>query len=179
VYFGVELAFFDGGPMQVTFTRPDGTVALDAERPTALPGSRATWAWWHERVDLDRLGTWRLRISSAGETLVDAPFEVVGSSSAVRNRRPSPISIDLTTPGGIPQCIVRTSLVTEDPDYAIVRYRYRWRVAGKTVRRITSAALSDVLRRTLPKPGKSLSCQVIPSDGKLNGRKASATIRFG
>jgi hypothetical protein len=69
--------------------------------------------------------------------------------------------------------------VTEDPDYAIVRYRYRWRVAGKAVRTIRSAALSDVLRRTLPKPGKTLSCKVTPSDGKLKGRAASAAVRLG
>ena len=38
VYFRTELAFFDGGPMHVTVTRPDGSVALAALRVDAAPG---------------------------------------------------------------------------------------------------------------------------------------------
>ena len=179
LYFRVELAFFDGGPMHLTILRPDGSAALDAERPTPLQGYRATWASWHERLDLDQNGRWRLRLQTGNTTLVDAPFEVVSRRAAVRNRPPNPVSVELQTPTAVPQCVVHTSLVTEDPDYAIIRYRYRWRVGGKTVRRIRSSALSDVLRRNLPKPGKTLSCKVTPSDGKLRGRAASAAVRLG
>jgi hypothetical protein len=46
------------------------------------------------------------------------------------------------------QCRVGTSLVTEDPDLDIVRYRYRWIVDGKLVRVVRSAGLSDVLKGT-------------------------------
>jgi hypothetical protein len=74
------------------------------------------------------------------------------------------------------QCFVLTSPVTEDPDYAIMRYRYRWRVNGKLVRRVTSAALSDVLRRGFGRPGRRVSCTVTPSDGKLLGPTASARV---
>jgi peptidase M23-like protein len=77
VYFRIELAFFDGGPMRVTFVRPDGSVALDAERETRLQGYRATWTTRHERLDLDRAGTWHLRLAADGVTLVDGPFRVV------------------------------------------------------------------------------------------------------
>jgi hypothetical protein len=51
------------------------------------------------------------------------------------------------------QCRVGTSLVTEDPDLDIVRYRYRWIVDGKLVRVVRSAGLSDVLRKGLAGAG--------------------------
>lgn len=176
VYFRAELGFFDGGPMRVTFTRPDGSVALDAERETRLQGYRATWASWHERLDLDRTGRWRLRLFSAGRALVDAPFTV----GARANRPPNALAVTLDpaqpTRNDVVQCIVRTSLVTEDPDYAIVRYRYRWRVAGRRVRTVTSAGLSDVLRHRLARAGQRVSCTVTPSDGKLLGPTASARV---
>ena len=78
VYFRAELGFFDGGPLQVTFTRPDGSVALDALRDLPLQGYRATWVTRRERLNLDRTGTWRLRLASNGRQLVDAPFRVGG-----------------------------------------------------------------------------------------------------
>ena len=177
VYFRAELAFFDGGPLQVTFTRPDGSVALDALRDLPLQGYRATWVTRRERLNLDRTGTWRLRLASNGRQLFDAPFRVAATA---RNRRPNPVtlSLDPTAPtrDDVIQCLVHTSLVTKDPDYAIVRYRYRWRVAGKLVRKVTSAGLSDVLRHRLARSGQRVSCTVTPSDGKLRGPTASARV---
>ena len=174
VYFRVELAFFDGGTMHVTFLRPDGSTALDAERPTPLQGYGATWADFHERLNLGQTGGWRLRLATDGRTLVDAPFDVVAGSP--RNRPPNAVSVDVQA-GVVGQCTVRTSLITEDPDYDIVRYRYRWFVGKKRVRSITSAALSDVLRRDRLRPGAALRCEVTPSDGKLFAPAASASAR--
>jgi hypothetical protein len=176
VYFRTELAFFDGGPMRVTFLRPDQSVALDSVLPTTLQGSRATWADWHERLNLDQRGTWRLKLASDGRTLVDAPFTV----GPARNRPPNPIAVRLDpaepTRDDAIRCVVLTSLVTEDPDYAIVRYHYRWLVGGKVVRKVRSAALSDVLRHGLARPGQRVSCTVTPSDGKRPGPPASARV---
>jgi len=177
VYFRIELAFFDGGPMRVTFLRPDGSTALDGDRPTPLQGYRATWADFRERLNLDRTGRWRIRLAAGGKTLVDAPFDVVASAKAVRNRPPNTITARLVAPSP-PQCVLDTSLVTEDPDFQIVRYRYRWFVGGKRVRAVTSASLSDVLRRDRVRSGQTLTCKVTPSDGKLSGRTASAAVRL-
>jgi Peptidase family M23 len=182
VYFRAELAFFDGGPVRVTVLRPDGSVALDAERDTHLRGYLATWASWHERLELDQTGRWRLRLAAAGRRLVDAPFRVVASGPG-RNRAPHSVSVAIDpsapTPEEVLQCFVRASLVTEDPDYDIVRYRYRWRVGGRVVRRVTSAALSDVLRHRLAHRGQSVSCAVTPSDGKRAGPTAAARVSVG
>ena len=61
--------------------------------------------------------------------------------------------------------------MARDPDYDIVRYRYRWSAGGKTLRALTSAALSDQL--PLPAP-RAVRCEVTPSDGKLAARTVSA-----
>ena len=75
--------------------------------------------------------------------------------------------------GEVVVCRVSTSLVAEDPDYDIVRYRYRWTAGGRILRQVTSAALSDALRNDAARPGETLSCEVTPSDGKLRGPTAS------
>jgi len=177
VYFRAELGFFGGGPVRVTFTRPDGSVALDAVRDTTLQGYRATFATWHERLNLDRTGAWRLRLAAGGRPLLDAPFRVAATA---RNRRPSPVTLSLDpaapTRDDVIQCLVHSSPVTEDPDYAIVRYRYRLRVAGKLVRSVTSAGRADVLRHRLACAGRRVSCTVTPSDGKLLGPTATARV---
>jgi hypothetical protein len=111
--------------------------------------------------------------------LADAPFDVVATKGQVRNRPPAGVSVELSpatpSPGRVVQCLVRTSLVREDPDYDIVRYRYRWTVGGKLVRAVQSAALSDVLRRGAAKAGQQVRCTVTPNDGRRPGRTAGVT----
>jgi hypothetical protein len=74
---------------------------------------------------------------------------------------------------------VATSLVTEDPDYAIVRYRYRWTSGARVVRQVTSAALSDAIPNTAARAGETLTCTVTPSDGVLRGPSAQASAAVG
>jgi len=183
VYFRAEFGFFDGGGVRVRFIRPDSTVAIDEQPPVALQGVRATWADWHTHLNLDQLGRWRLQLAVGGRTLVDAPFGAVASASEARNRAPNRVSTSLLPDhparADVLQCVVHTSLVTEDPDYVIMRYRYRWFVAGKRVRSITSAALSDVLRHRLAKRGQTVRCEVTPSDGKQNAPMAAASTSVG
>ena len=118
-----------------------------------------------------------------GKTVADAPFQVVGRTRDVRNRPPNAIAVELVPPAPSPknvvQCRVRTSLVTEDPDYDIVRYRYRWTVGARLVRSVTSAALSDVLRQGAAVAGKSVRCSVAPGDGGLFGPTASVSATSG
>ena len=71
-------------------------------------------------------------------------------------------------------CSVDTSLVTEDPDYDIVSYRYEWKVKGKVVRAVTSAALSDLLPAGAARGNDKVSCRVTPNDGKKNGPPSTA-----
>jgi hypothetical protein len=93
--------------------------------------------------------------------------------SSRSNRRPNAVSLELDpaapTAADVVQCRIETSLVTEDPDYDIVRYRYRWRVGGRVVRTVTSAALSDVVRKEIAQAGQTIECAVTPGDGRLRG----------
>jgi hypothetical protein len=109
-------------PAAVTFTRPDGTVALDALRDAA-PGLPRTWVTLARAPESGSHRApgacgWQLERAA----LFDAPFSVAATA---RNRRPNPVtlSLDPTAPtrDDVIQCLVHTSLVTEDPDYAIVR----------------------------------------------------------
>ena len=66
------------------------------------------------------------------------------SSLAGQRRQPVPVD-DVPSP--------------EDPDYDIVRYRYQWTVDGRSVRTVTSAALSDVPRRGIAQAGDRLAAR--------------------
>jgi hypothetical protein len=126
------------------------------------------------RLDLDTPGRWRIVFALGGRAMVDVPLDVVATRAEVVNRAPNAISVDAVRyAGGASQCFVRTSLATEDPDFELVRYRYRWTVAGALVRDVVSAGLSDVLSRD---HGQAV-CLVTPSDGKLEGPEASAAAR--
>jgi hypothetical protein len=177
VYVRVELRNWRGGAGTINVTRPDGTVA--AKVAAAAPNFRYGWTKTRLRLDLVRLGRWTLRYSLDGTVLAEAPFDVVATARQVRNRPPGPVttSLEPAAPraGDVVVCRVSTSLVAEDPDYDIVRYRYRWTAGGRVLRQVTSAALSDALRNDAARPGETLSCDVTPSDWKLRGPTTSVT----
>jgi Peptidase family M23 len=182
VWFRVELGEWAGGAELVQLVRPDGSVALEDASPAGVfdgvgAGYHGQAAYdFHERVRFDALGTWRLRYSLDGKLLADAPLLVVAGAQQARNRAPNPVSVTLSVQGGA-RCVVSTSLVTRDPDYDLVRYRYRWSAGGKVLRALTSAALSDVLVRDAAKPGQTLRCDVTPTDGKRPAKTASAAAQ--
>jgi murein DD-endopeptidase MepM/ murein hydrolase activator NlpD len=168
---------------RVRFVRPDGTTALDRASPSPYAGR--SWGWTSEshRLGLGALGRWTLRYDVGGRTLVEAPFDVVANARRVRNRPPRPVAVELAPAAPradeVAVCRIATSLVAEDPDYDIVRYRYRWTVGDRVVREVTSAALSDAIPRATARPGEAIGCSVVPSDGRLRGPAASATATAG
>jgi hypothetical protein len=157
--------------VSVRFVRPDGSTALADDPGVGFTRFRQTWGTWRYVVDLDVVGRWRLLVAFDGRTLVDAPFDV--AAARVANRAPAPVTAAVTTTAaGVRVCTVTQDLVHEDPDYDIVRYRYVWRVGGRTVRAVTSAGLSDALARTVR---GAVSCTVTPSDGRLSAPPVTAT----
>ncbi len=81
-----------------------------------------------------------------------APFDVVASAPEIVNHAPLGVSVSLDPPNpveaDVPFCrVAPTVLYRRDPDYDVVRYRYRWIVNGSVVRDLQSAALSDALPR--------------------------------
>jgi hypothetical protein len=180
VRFRLELgAAFEATMIRVRILRPDGSPAADSTRPIgfALPHGSG-YGRFSYPVMLEPVGLWQLLVDIDGAQLVDAPFDVVASPSHVVNRRPNAVSASITTSpsaGDIVRCEVASSLVTEDPDYQIIRYRYRWTIDGTVVRTVRSAALSDMIRRGLTRSGQQVACAVTPSDGHLNGPTATAS----
>jgi hypothetical protein len=176
VWLRLELGEYAGGAERVQLVRPDGSLAVDDTAPAKTvdgigQGHGQAAFDVRERVQFGVTGTWRLRYLVDGQTLADAPLRVVARAAQVRNRAPNPVTVSASIANGIAQCIVATSLVTRDPDYDVVRYRYRWRAGSKVLRTVTSAGLSDVL----PMPaGGVVRCDVTPSDGKLAAPVASA-----
>jgi peptidase M23-like protein len=184
-YARVELAAAfapDSGNLALFVYGPSGTMVGGVNTAVRTAHGRGYW-WFPLQVRLARVGRWRLFVSFHEKVLADTRFDVVATKAEVRNRAPRPVSVELSpsvpSPGRVVQCLVRTSLVTQDPDYDIVRYRYRWTVGGKLVRAIQSAALSDVLRKGASKEGQQVRCTVTPSDGRRFGPAAavSATSR--
>jgi hypothetical protein len=152
---------------------PRGKVAAEVEGAFGNPFLRLALGLFHFDADLDTPGTWRLRLEINGETAVEAPFLVVSTSRQVKNRAPKKVTARLSpkspVEGQVLTCEIQTSLVFEDPDYDIVSYRYEWKVNGRVVRRVTSAALTDILPAGTAKGKDRVSCKVVPSDGRKNG----------
>jgi hypothetical protein len=124
-------------------------------------------------LNLDLPGTWRFQAEIDGSPVIDAPFKVVATARQVANRPPGKVTARLSpqhpVEGQALTCTVQTSLVTEDPDYDVVSYRYEWKVNGRAVRTVTSAALTDLLAAGKAHPRDRVSCRVVPSDGKKAG----------
>jgi hypothetical protein len=163
------------GPGRLAIRRPDGSVAYAGTMSAS--GSRVGWAKRRLRLDLAQLGRWTLSYELGGKILAEAPYDVVATARRVVNRPPNAIAATLDPPapraGEVVFCRVQTSLVTEDPDFDLVRYRYSWRSGGRLVREVTSAALSDAIRSNAARPGETLSCDVTPFDGRRRGPTAS------
>jgi hypothetical protein len=162
----------DGEALHIRFLRPNGSVA--SQRAASLPAYHGNgYVALAFRLELAKLGRWRIVVAVEGRVLADAPLRVVRSASRVQNRPPRAVSIALhpASPSStdVIQCRLTTSLATEDPDFDIVRYRYRWTVGGRTARTVASAALSDVMRVGIARPGERVTCSVTPSDGKASG----------
>ena len=181
VFVRVEVRNWYGGSPSLTVTRPDGSVAGTASMPA--PNFRYGWTKKPLRLDLSQLGRWTVTFARDGVVLAEAPFDVVASAAQVRNRPPAAVTVALEPAapraGDVVVCRVSTSLVTDDPDYDIVRYAYRWTSGARVVRQVTTAALSDAVPSTAARTGEALACTVTPTDGKLRGPAAAASATVG
>jgi hypothetical protein len=173
VYVRYELGEYAGGAERVQVVRPDGSLAVDDAEParTVDPAGGPPSFAVHERVRFDVVGAWRLRYVLDGKTLADTPLRVVAKRTQIRNRPPFGVTATVTTTQGIAECVVSARIDARDPDYDVVRYRYRWTVGGEVARTVTSAMLSDYV--AVP-AGQVAHCAVTPSDGKLAAATASS-----
>jgi hypothetical protein len=181
IYMRIEFGLLAAGAkLRVRVLGPDGSTAADRMSGASFGVHNGLGSTtFANRLSLRPVGRWRLVVDVDGRTVADAPFLVVLRPGLVRNGPPNPVAATLVpatpSPTDVVQCRVATSLVAEDPDYDIVRYRYRWSVGGKLVRAVTSAALSDVLRQGVAGAGKDVRCAVTPGDGRVWGATVNAT----
>ena len=168
---------------RIIYRRPDGVIALDyAGAFNNSSAYRKATFYWNFLVNLNVTGTWRLQMSVNNQSLLDTPFQVVSSQSQIVNRAPNSIMLGLDpaapSASDVIFCRVQTSPILEDPDYQTIRYRYQWSVNGTVVRDVTTAALSDALRKGVANAGNSVNCTVTPSDGVLSGAAASSVVNI-
>lgn len=158
--------------------RADGVLGHESSGVFAGP-YRATSSWWFERSVFDlgtAVGTARFELHVNGSLVAETPFETALQPDPSFNRPPNPVEASIVAAGryfsdviewtDVLICEVETDLVNDDPDYDIVRYEYVWTIDGDEVRRITSAALTDVLEDGLISVGQTVRCEVTPSDGR-------------
>ena len=179
IYSRVELGAAPvGAQLRVRLLRPGGDAATEGRATLSARHGSGYWRFAH-RLSSTPVGRWRVVVDVDGKSLADQPFEVVARPAQVRNRAPNRIAVTLQpalpSPERAVECLVTTSLAGEDPDFEIVRYRYRWTVGGRLVRAVQSAALSDVLRKGAATAGHPVRCTVTPSDGRLSGPGASVS----
>lgn len=172
-------------PWEFTFIRPDGTVALN-DSGTLGNGEflhYAPYFFYFYVEDMHRIaGTWHVDVKFNGQLMVHAPVEVVPVIDPGFNRPPEPITVSFEPAApeanDVVLCRVGTSLTVDDLDYDVLSYRYVWTIDGRIVRDVTTAAHSDMLRRSVASPGQTLVCEVTPSDGKADGATAAASWTF-
>ena len=166
-------------PYSIAIVNPRGKVALELSGVSgnAGPLAFALGLFWFD-VNLDVPGKWRVRSDFNGERALDVPFTVVATAKQAKNRPPNKVTARLSpkspVEGQVMVCEVQTSLVAEDPDFDVVRYRYEWRINGRVARSVTSAALTDVLRAGAARAKDKVTCTVTPSDGQRNGPASTA-----
>jgi hypothetical protein len=168
--------------VRTIIVRPDGTTAMDQTRTwsnASLIKAGWNYSWWE--VNLNATGTWTLEEYVNGNRIVSAPFTVVSSAAGITNRAPLPIELLKLDPArprptDVPMCqVTPASLYRRDPDYDLVRYRYRWYVDNRLVREVTSAALSDALPSQSFSTGQELRCEATPRDESVFGPTALVT----
>ena len=169
---------------RIRFRKPGGAILLDSSGISANGTFfRTAFFGFSYNLNLAEAGRWHLLVDINGQTVAEAPFDVVSSSAGIVNRAPNPVTLSFEpaapAPSDVIFCRAQTSLVAEDPDYDIVRYRYQWLVNGVEIRDVTSAALSDAIPHNSARAGEVVTCTVTPSDGKASGAAATATVQIG
>lgn len=173
LYFWMQIGNIPpGATWRVRFLRPNGTVAQDS---LAQPWGNTTFErywpgffyWWVPDVQTTA-GTWRYVFDFNGVTVIDAPFDVVANPIPGFNRPPEPITASFDPPEPAPDAPVFArvsgSLITDDLDWDLVRYRYEWSVNGQVVRDVVTAGRADAIAAGVAPAGSILTCKITPRD---------------
>jgi len=171
--------------VRVKFTRPNGSVADDAQwnwGNTEVYRSFKNWFAWEVAWLGPMVGEWRLQFWLDGQLMIDAPFLMAATVDPAFNRPPAPIAAAFLpaapASGDALFCRVVTQPLNEDPDWDVVRYHYQWSVDGVVVRDVVTAAQSDAIPAFSALPGARVCCSVVPNDGTVDGPGAVVSVRL-
>jgi hypothetical protein len=171
-----------GSSYRLRLTRPGGADAYSADGAfqNAVLDRLAIYLF-EVATSWDEAGVWRWRLEINGAEVVDGRVVVAEDPARVGNQPPPKVGVTFVPAqpahGRVVSCVVGAPAAGADPDHDLVRYTYEWSAGGRVLRRVTTAALSDVLRRDLVRRGQRLSCTVTPSDGGRSGPSATVTKR--
>ena len=161
------------------YLRPNGSVAFATPLFPISNAGRSVHFFFNPTFNLDATGTWHLEVSINGQVVTSAPFTVI-SSGPITNRAPGGVQVAFDPPAPKAEdvlfCRITSSTLFLDPDYALPRFRYLWRVNGTTVRDVISAGAADAIPRNTALPGDTVTCTVTPSDGALNGPSTNISV---
>ena len=155
----------EGATFRLRVLNPRRQVVYEDSGASEDPFLRVAFGGFEFEINLDTLGTWRYQFEVNGGLAVDVPFQVVATERQRKNRKPKAVKTLLKpakpVEGQVMTCEVQTSLITEDPDFDLVGYRYEWKVNNRVVRSVTSAALADLLPAGTAQPKDKVSCRVV------------------
>jgi len=173
----------EGTTWRSRFLRPDGTVAYDSgDRALSWATRDLRWWWMYFRyyntVPEMRTtpGDWTFQVYLNGVREIDTQIRVIPETRGGMNRPPAAVApvLDPVSPEADDAifCRIFPDLIHDDPDFDVVRYRYRWFVDGEMVRDVTLASHSDAIPQGLAPPNARVRCEVTPSDGELSATAA-------
>jgi hypothetical protein len=163
------------------YRRPNGTIAADtgAFAINNTTPYRNTWWYYEWWVNLDITDTWHVELLVNNSNIVSAPLTVVDNLAQITNRPPiQPVAVfDPPAPAwsDVVFCKVVSPWPVRDLDYNLVRYRYRWTANGVVIRDVASPALADAIPHGGAPPGSTLTCELTPNDGIVNGVTTTVT----
>jgi Peptidase family M23 len=180
-WFGYN--FPEDALVRVKFTRPDGSVADDAQwnwGNTETYRFIKNWFAWDLQWLGPMAGSWRLEFWIDGQLMVDASFLVVAQVDPSFNRPPAAIDAQFEPASPIANealfCRIVTVPLHEDPEWDVVKYRYVWTVNGVVVRDVVTAAHSDAIPAQSAASGARICCSVTPNDGTVDGIGSTITV---
>lgn len=185
LYFWVRIRHLPAdSTYQVRFFRPDGRrIYNSSPRNNNNNEFLSAWWWFWWSFNFNVTGTWHIEFLLNDRVMAKLPFDVVSSEDEMINRPPNPIDVEFDPSiaefDEIITCQVADFTLADDPDYDIVRYRFHWKRNGHTIRDVINAVRSDSMAKNLTQNGDRLTCEVTPSDGKLNSETVTAHMIIG
>ncbi len=176
-----------GSTWQFIFERPDGSTSFTGPvypfNNTVLYRHAIFYFTWDIAEMHAIAGTWHVHILMNGQQLINAPVEVVQTTTPGFNRPPQTVGLAFDPPAPAATdpvlCRIQVAPGLGDLDWDLVRYHYVWKRNGSVVRDVISVGLMDALAKGTAASGDIVECTVTPNDGHVDGASTTARVAVG